>query len=680
MSNKPPNVPPTPAAKASPTAPKPQPAAPRPPQAAPLAPRKPGAGLGALGAALAAPKKAPEPAEKESGPVPRRTIQLVQESWAKVFPISDAAAALFYERLFELEPSVRPLFKADISEQKKKLMQTLSVAVDGLTNLEKLVPVLQGLGVRHAGYMVQEHHYDVVGEALLWTLREGLGDEFNSDVETAWTQVYTLVADVMKKAAADHGAPAGKAAKDDVPPLPFGPASLPRGVAALQRSHGVTAPSPKVDPSQISAPPESIGGRTLLGVAGPGGAAAAAAERAAAKRDEKAPAKAPAPEPADDGPVSARTIRLVQTSWAKVFPISDAAATLFYDRLFEMDPSVRPMFKSDMREQKKKLMQTLSVAVDGLNNLPKLVPVLKDLGARHAGYMVQDHHYDLVGGALLWTLREGLGDEFNDEVELAWTEVYTLVADVMKGAAAEVGGGPVKTAPAGAPPQAQKAAPQAKAGSPSEDEVETLHYDSSRRPPIFDELGIPVKSSAGGQRTEPVPGAAPAPTPAPAAAAPAAAPAPPRERERERERAPAKPAVAARPAAISEPPPEIEVAPLRTSVVLPISGNELTLNVKLTLDGPLPSLPREAAAPAPDAGASGALAPALFLATMCAVASMALATLTPELGPKLIPQLDVVSPLAVPILVLVLILAAFGLGYLWGRGRRPAGAGVGASK
>jgi hemoglobin-like flavoprotein len=415
-------------------------------------------------------------------------------------------------------------------------------------------------------------------------------------------------------------------------------------------------------------------GRTLLGVAGPGGAAGAAAERSAAKRDEKASA----PEPADNGPVSKHTIRLVQSSWAKVFPISDAAATLFYDRLFEMEPSLRSMFKPDMREQKKKLMQTLSVAVDGLNNLPRLVPVLKDLGARHAGYMVQEHHYDLVGEALLWTLREGLGDDFTDEVELAWTEVYTLVADVMKGAAAEVGGGlqPVKTTPAGggapapAPAPAQRAAaapqaavPLAKPSSPSEDEVETLHYDSSRRPPILDELGIPDIPSAGAQRTEPIPGVAAAP--APAAAAP---------------RAKAKPVAQARPAAVSEPPPEIEVSPATTSVVLPLMGKEITLNVKLSLDGPLLSVPREAAAPAPETGTAGGLAPALFLATLCAIASMALATLAPELSPKLIPQLDVVSPLAVPILVLVLILAAFGLGYLWGRGRRPAGAGAGASK
>ncbi|HEX8698107.1 MAG TPA: globin family protein, partial [Myxococcaceae bacterium] len=109
------------------------------------------------------------------------------------------------------------------------------------------------------------------------------------------------------------------------------------------------------------------------------------------------------------GPLSPRTVELVQRSWAQVMPISDAASSLFYDRLFEMDPSVRPLFKSDMAQQKKKLMQTLGIAVDGLSNPGRLIPVLEQLGVRHAGYMVQDHHYGLVGEALLWTLREGLG-------------------------------------------------------------------------------------------------------------------------------------------------------------------------------------------------------------------------------------------------------------------------------
>ncbi len=132
--------------------------------------------------------------------------------------------------------------------------------------------------------------------------------------------------------------------------------------------------------------------------------------------------------------ISPETIRLVQTSWAAVLPISDAAASLFYDRLFALDPSTRPLFKKDLTDQKKKLMQTLHVAVNGLGDVGKLVPVLEQLGARHAGYMVREEHFGLVGQALLWTLREGLGDAFTPATEKAWTDVYGVVSGVMVGA------------------------------------------------------------------------------------------------------------------------------------------------------------------------------------------------------------------------------------------------------
>jgi hemoglobin-like flavoprotein len=148
------------------------------------------------------------------------------------------------------------------------------------------------------------------------------------------------------------------------------------------------------------------------------------------------------------GGPDARTVELVQASWAKVAPIADTAATLFYGRLFELDPSLRLLFKSDLGEQKMKLMQTLAVAVDGLGNTAKLVPVLRHLGARHVGYRVSDRHYDVVGEALLWTLRQGLGEDFTPEVEAAWTEIYGLVASVMKQGAAEQRAG-VTTAVAG---------------------------------------------------------------------------------------------------------------------------------------------------------------------------------------------------------------------------------------
>jgi hemoglobin-like flavoprotein len=128
--------------------------------------------------------------------------QLVQESWALVSPISEVAAGLFYGRLFELDPSLRPLFKGDITEQGRKLMQTLAVVVKGLDNLDGLVPAVEALGRRHGGYGVQDSHYDTVASALLWTLERGLGEAFTPEVRDAWVEAYTLLATVMKRAAA----------------------------------------------------------------------------------------------------------------------------------------------------------------------------------------------------------------------------------------------------------------------------------------------------------------------------------------------------------------------------------------------------------------------------------------------------------------------------------------------
>jgi len=132
-----------------------------------------------------------------------------------------------------------------------------------------------------------------------------------------------------------------------------------------------------------------------------------------------------------------KQIDLVQTSWEKCVPIADQAAALFYGKLFELDPELKPLFKTDIKEQGKKLMTMITVAVRGLNDLGKLVPAVQDLGRRHVGYGVRDEHYQTVGIALLWTLEQGLGSGFTPEVKEAWTETYTVLATTMKEAAAE---------------------------------------------------------------------------------------------------------------------------------------------------------------------------------------------------------------------------------------------------
>jgi hemoglobin-like flavoprotein len=126
---------------------------------------------------------------------------LVQQSFAVVVPIAEDVTALFYQRLFEIDPSLRHLFAEDLRPQRGKLAQMLSAAVKGLDRPEQLLPVVQDLGRRHVGYGVAEPHYDAVGAALLSTLSRVLGPAFTPQVEDAWTAVYALLATTMKDAA-----------------------------------------------------------------------------------------------------------------------------------------------------------------------------------------------------------------------------------------------------------------------------------------------------------------------------------------------------------------------------------------------------------------------------------------------------------------------------------------------
>ncbi len=125
-------------------------------------------------------------------------------------------------------------------------------------------------------------------------------------------------------------------------------------------------------------------------------------------------------------------IDLVQQTFADVKPIAATAAELFYNRLFTLDPALRPMFKGNMGQQGQMLMSMIGSAVGGLRNLEKLAPVVRQLGARHVRYGVRTEHYATVGSALLWTLEQGLGPKFSPEVREAWTAAYSLLSDVMQ--------------------------------------------------------------------------------------------------------------------------------------------------------------------------------------------------------------------------------------------------------
>lgn len=140
--------------------------------------------------------------KKEESPITANQKELVQTTFGMVVPIADKAAEIFYAKLFELDPELKPLFKGNMAEQGNKLMTMLAAAVKGLDDLEALVPVVQDLGKRHIGYGIMDSHYDTVGAALLGTLEAGLGEAWDRDVKEAWIAVYTLLATTMKETAA----------------------------------------------------------------------------------------------------------------------------------------------------------------------------------------------------------------------------------------------------------------------------------------------------------------------------------------------------------------------------------------------------------------------------------------------------------------------------------------------
>ena len=127
--------------------------------------------------------------------------------------------------------------------------------------------------------------------------------------------------------------------------------------------------------------------------------------------------------------------QLIRTSFEQVKPITDVAATLFYGRLFDLDPSLERLFKGDLHTQGRMLFQVMSIVVGGLDDLDELAPSVQALGKRHAGYGVEEHHYKTVGAALLWTLERGLGSAFTAEVKAAWSALYQVLAQTMKAGA-----------------------------------------------------------------------------------------------------------------------------------------------------------------------------------------------------------------------------------------------------
>ena len=194
-------------------------------------------------------------------------------------------------------------------------------------------------------------------------------------------------------------------------------------------------------------------------------------------------------------------IQLVQDSFKAVIPIQAQAADLFYDRLFELDPSLRGMFKGDIVEQGRKLMKALATVVRGLNTTSSIVPTIRDLGARHLDFGVTDDQYDTVGAALIWTLEQGLGEAFTTDVMNAWIEAYTLISNTMiEGANAS--GKSAPPAPSRVPPPATMHTPEPEVSTANDamkekllEEIKDLRNEIERVGNVAGEIGDIAKQT-----------------------------------------------------------------------------------------------------------------------------------------------------------------------------------------
>ena len=161
------------------------------------------------------------------------------------------------------------------------------------------------------------------------------------------------------------------------------------------------------------------------------------AERVEAETAEVELAENDQVEAEGEAPLTEYQVKLIQDTWEMLAPVKEQTAALFYKKLFLVDPKIKPLFKADMTSQGEKLITAINLVVNSLNNLEQVVPALEELGERHASYGVQPAHYDTVGGALLWTFEQSLGDAFTAEAKEAWTLAYGLIASTMKAGVSE---------------------------------------------------------------------------------------------------------------------------------------------------------------------------------------------------------------------------------------------------
>ena len=319
-------------------------------------------------------------------------VEILEQSFDKVKPRANEFAASFYENLFNAHPEVKPLFtNTDMGNQEKKLLNSLVLVVENLRNPEALSPVLNALGARHISYGAIPQYYEPVGEALLLTFEQYLEEDWTPEVKKAWLDAFTAITSLMLKGAGvDH--------------------------------------APTTNKSEIAENSEPQAAQTIIKPIEP-------------KLEEIPQVESAEPILTEipEAESSELPVEILVNSFEKVKPHANEFAASFYENLFQLYPEVKPLFtKTDMKNQEKKLLNSLVLVVENLRNPEALSPVLNALGARHISYGAIPQYYEPVGEALLLTFEQYLEEDWTPEVKKAWLDAYRAITSLMlKGAREE---------------------------------------------------------------------------------------------------------------------------------------------------------------------------------------------------------------------------------------------------
>jgi len=401
--------------------------------------------------------------------------QLLESSFKLLTPKGNQLVAKFYSELFKRHPEVKPMFdNTSISEQEKKLLDSLQLLVQNSRHPEKLAEPLKALGAKHTGWGVTDEHYDIVANVLLDVMQELAGDQWNREIRNAWVNTLTMVKELMTSPV--------ESSEDDIELSP---------VEILETSFALLAPEAEELVTRFYARlfkdyPETrkMFSNTSMAVQKPKLIAALQLviaslrkpdelEQALTKLGKKHQAYGAEPEHYDavastlltvmaelagdkwndtlqstwssalgtikdtmlkgyDAGLSPRQVALIENSFELLVPKADELVAKFYGHLFRTNPAIKALFKDiNPKEQKKKLIAGLQMIVRNLHNPKKLKYLMLSLGKRHQNYGAAIGHYDSVTKSLINVLEDMAGAHWTNDTHDAWELALSIVKDMM---------------------------------------------------------------------------------------------------------------------------------------------------------------------------------------------------------------------------------------------------------